>query len=109
MVTEVRERVILAHKANDVQDFTIELFLDYGKDGGEWVGVCEQLGVAANADTLDDAKEILRDLVLLQLRGEEELTNIHDYLEKSGVVILEPESSKDGESSFILTTAVAGL
>lgn len=108
MAAEVRERVILAHKSNDVHDFTIELFLDYRTDDGEWMGVCEQLGIAANADSLDDAKDILKDLVLLQLNGVEGLTNICDYLAENGVVIMMPDSARDGESSFTLTTAAVG-
>ena len=108
MADKVRERVILAHQTNAVQDFTIELFLDYRMDDGEWVGVCEELGVAANADTLDGAKGILRDLVLLQLNGIEELTNLYDYLAENGVAIMEPDSSGNQKSSFILTTAAAG-
>ena len=109
MVEEVRERVILAHRTNDIQDFTIELFLDYQTDDGEWVGVCEQLGVAANADALDDAKEILKDLVLLQLSGVDGLGNINGYLAENGVVIMKPERSRNMESGFILTTADAGV
>ena len=109
MVEEVRERVILAHRTNDIQDFTIELFLDYQTDDGEWVGVCEQLGVAANADALDDAKEILKDLVLLQLSGVDGLGNINGYLAENGVVIMKPERSRNMESGFILTSADAGV
>ena len=64
----VHERIFLAHKkANESRDFTIELSLEYKMHNEEWEGVCDQLGVAANADTLDETKEILRDLILLQL------------------------------------------
>ena len=49
MVEKARERVILVHIEDDkVQDFTVELALDYSKVGGCWEGVCEQLGVAAD-------------------------------------------------------------
>lgn len=105
MASEVRERVILAHRTNDAQDFTIELFLDYDIDDGEWVGSCEQLGIAANAGTLEEIKEILKDLILLQLSGVEGLTDIYDYLEGNEVVIMKPERATAGESGFVLTTA----
>ena len=108
MTAEVRERIILAHRTNDAQDFTIELFLDYEIDDDEWVGVCAQLGIAANAERLDEAKEILKDMVLLQLSGVEGLTNIYDYLEENDVEILKPERSTTGDSGFVLTTAAAG-
>lgn len=109
MTARARERIILAHRTNDSQDFTIELFLDYKIEDGEWIGVCTQLGVAANAEKLDEAKEILKDLVLLQLSGMEGLTNIYDYLEENEVAILRPERSTAGDSGFVLTTAAAGL
>ena len=88
MTEQVRERVILAHRTSDVHDFTVELFLAYGMEDGEWVGVCEQLGVAANADTLEETKEILKDLIMLQLQGVEELTTVSSYLAENGVAIL---------------------
>ena len=109
MASEERERIILGHKTNDVQDFTIELFLDYELEDGEWVGVCDQLGIATNGETLDETKEILRDLVLLQLSGVEELTSIYSYLEENEVVIMKPESPTTVESGFVLTTAAAGF
>ena len=108
MAEKVHERVILAHRTSDVHDFTVELFLDYGIEDGEWVGVCEQLGIAANADTLEETKEILKDLIMLQLNGVENLTSISAYLAENGVAIMEPENPRDGESSFILTTAATG-
>lgn len=105
MSEAVSERIILAHRTADVHDFTIELFLNYRTEEGEWVGVCEQLGAAANAATLAETKEILKDLVLLQLNGIEGLTGITDYLAENGVTVMEPESHRDNESNFTLTTA----
>ena len=109
MASEVRERIILSHITNDAQDFTIELFLYYKIDDGEWVGSCEQLGIAANAGTLEEIKEILKDLILLQLSGVEGLTDIYDYLEGNEVVIMKPERATAGESGFVLTTAAPTL
>lgn len=109
MTGKARERVILTHQTDNKHDFTIELFLDYGIEEGEWVGVCKQLGIAANSDTLDETKEILKDLILLQLNGIDGLTSICDYLSENGVTILEPESPPDDESGFILTTATSGI
>ena len=107
MIGEVRERVILAHRTDNVHDFTVELFLDYGTEEGEWVGVCEQLGIAANAVTLDETKEILQDLILLQLNGIEGLTSISGYLAENGVTVMEPETPRDSESSFVMTIATS--
>lgn len=109
MTATASERVILTHRTNNKHDFTIELLLNYGTEEDEWVGVCNQLGIAANAASLDETKEILKDLILLRLNGIESLTSICDYLSENGVTILEPESPRDDESGFILTTAVSGL
>ena len=103
------ERVILTHRTDKEHDFTIELLLDYSTEEDEWVGVCNQLGIAANADTLDETKVILKDLILLQLNGVESLTSIRAYLSENGVTILEPERPRDDDSGFILTTATSGL
>ena len=108
MDSELRERIILTHKTNGALDFTIELVLDYGREDAEWVGICEQLGIAANADTSGEVKEILKDLVLLQLNGVENLGSIVGYLTDNGIAIMEPEGPKDDESGFTLTTATSG-
>ena len=102
MTATASERVILTHRTGNKHDFTIELLLDYGTEEDEWVGVCNQLGIAANAASLDETKEILKDLILLRLNGIESLTSICDYLSENGVTILEPESPRDDESGFIL-------
>ena len=109
MTGTASERVILTHRTDNKHDFTIELHLEYGTEEDEWVGVCKQLGIAANADSLDETKEILKDLILLQLNGIESLTSICAYLSENGITILEPESPRDDASGFILTTATSGL
>ena len=109
MTAAASERVILTHRTDNKHDFTIELLLDYSTEEDDWVGVCNQLGIAANAASLDETKEILKDVILLRLNGIESLTSICDYLSENGVTILDPESPKDDESGFILTTAASGF
>ena len=102
----VHERIFLAHKKpNEFRDFTIELSLEYWMHNEEWEGVCNQLGVAANSDTLDETKEILRDLILLQLGGAEEMRDIREYLMENGVVIREAETPDDASSNFHILMA----
>ena len=102
------ERVILTHRTDNKHDFTIELLLDYSTEEDEWVGVCNQLGIAANSDSLEKTKEILKDLILLQLNGIESLTSVCAYLYENGITMLEPEGPRDDSSGFILTTATSG-
>ena len=102
MTGPASERVILTHQTDSKQDFTIELLLEYSTEENEWTGVCNQLGIAANAVTLDETKEILKDLILLQLNGIESLTSICAYLSENGVPMLRrPESPKDDESATL--------
>ena len=111
MEERVNERILLAHKkANEFRDFTIELSLEYWMHNEEWEGICDQLGVAANSDTLDETKEILRDLILLQLAGAEEMWDIREYLVENGVAIREAETPEDADSNFhiLLATTSAG-
>ena len=103
MPGEVRERVILAHQTDNMNDFTVELFLAYGMEEGEWVGVCKQLGIAANADTLDETKEILKDLILLQLNGVEGLTSISGRSAQETVPAHNAPSNRTRQMPFLRT------
>ena len=67
-------------------------------------------GLLLTAETLDEVKVILKDLVLLQLNGVEEVDDIYRYLVENGVLVMKPEVSRGASSNFTLTTAgVAGV
>ncbi len=61
-------------------DYTINLTLYYCQESGQWVGVCEELGTSAYADTFGQMKIELREAVELQLNGMERLSDIREYL-----------------------------
>ena len=67
------------------------------------------MGVAANSDTLDETKEILRDLILLQLGGAEEMRDIREYLAENGVSIRESETPEDAASNFHILMATTRI
>ena len=108
MAGAVNERIILAHKTGGVQDFIIELFLDYWIEEGDWVGVCKKLGVSTCAETLERAKVELRDFAQLQLNGVESLFNIKDYLSENDVEVMVLGNQSDAESGFVLAGPGAG-
>ena len=93
MAAAEREQITLAYMTEDALGFTIELLLEYRIHDDEWLGVCEQLGVEANAATLEETKELLEELVQLQLKGVEGLMDLREYLAERGVTLIEPESS----------------
>ena len=82
------ETVQVIHRdESGAPDYTINLTLNYCQESGQWVGVCEELGTAAFADTLEQVQAELREAVELQLNGVERLANVRDYLADNQVVI----------------------
>ena len=76
-----RETVRIAHRDGSGEyDYAIELTLLYYFESGQWVGVCDELGTSAFADSLEQMKIELRDAVALQLNEIERIADIRDYL-----------------------------
>ena len=86
--TAIRETIVVTHADNSgITDYTIKLTFAYHEEEGQWVGVCDELGTSAFADTMEQMKTQLRDAVELQLNGVERITNVRDYLADNQVVI----------------------
>ncbi|MDE2788475.1 MAG: hypothetical protein OXL37_17715 [Chloroflexota bacterium] len=79
MLTAETVQVIHRDKSG-APDYTINLTLNYCQESGQWVGVCEELGTSAYADTFGQMKIELREAVELQLNEMERLSDIRDYL-----------------------------
>ena len=83
-----KETVKVAHRDNlGEYDYAIELTLLYYFESGQWVGVCDELGTSAFADSLEQMKIELRDAVALQLNEMERIADIRDYLADNQVAI----------------------
>ena len=52
---------------------------------GQWAGICEELGTATHADTLEQVEAELREAVELQLNEMENLTDVQGYLAENRV------------------------
>ena len=66
-------------------DYWAELTVKYDHEDGQWAGICEELGTATHADSLEQVEEELREAVELQLNEMEKLTDIQDYLAENRV------------------------
>ena len=72
----------------------ILLTIDFKERAGQWLAECLELGTAAYADTLEDARREIRDNVTLQLGSVEELGFIEEYLRQHNVSLLSTGDSR---------------
>ena len=61
-------------------DYWGVLTVEFGEEGGQWVGICRELGTAMQTDTLDEVEFALREAIDLQLNEMARLTDIREYL-----------------------------
>ena len=85
----MRETTTVIHRNQQGSpDYVIILAFDFCREAGQWVGVCLELGTSAFADTLEQARQELREAVELQLNEMERLADIQDYLAENHVSIV---------------------
>ena len=63
----------------------IVVTLRIGREEGQWVGECPELGTATCADSLEEAFERLREAILLHLNTLEEVGECHRFLEENDI------------------------
>ena len=85
-------------------DYWGVLNVQFGEEDGQWVGICQELGTAMQADTLDEVKVALLEGIELQLNGTAELCDIFEYLADFGVSIT-PVSIPQ-ETGFVVSGSV---
>ena len=66
-------------------DYWGVLTVEFGEEGGQWVGICRELGTAMQADTLDEVEFALRETIDLQMNEMAQLTDIREYLTENQV------------------------
>ncbi len=88
----MRDTVAIVHRtAQGAPGCLLLLTFDFQEEAGQWVGVCQKLGTAAQSDTLERVREELREAVELQLGEMERLCgaeDFQDYLAENQVRIL---------------------
>ena len=88
-ITATHETVLVAHRdSRGFPDYTIKLSFTYHQESGQWVGVCDELGTSAFADTAAQMQAELLEAVELQLNEVARLTDVRAYLADNQVEIL---------------------
>ena len=88
----------------------ILLTIDFKERAGQWLAECLELGTAAYADTLEDARREIRDNVTLQLGSVEELGFIEEYLRQHNVSLLSLETpAQSAETPTWAAPTLAGV
>ena len=85
----MQDTVTIIHRdSQGSADYVVLLTLDFQEEAGDWVGICLELGTAAEAGTLEQAREQLLEAVDLQLNEMERLCDIEEYLEDNHVRVV---------------------
>lgn len=88
MVDAARESIQIFHSdSRGVPDYAITLTCTYSQEGDQWVGICDELGTSAFADTLEQARIETQEAVQLQLNEVERITDVRSYLADNEVTI----------------------
>ena len=66
--------------AQEAVDYLGALTVEFGEEGGQWVGICRELGTATQADTLAEAEAFLREAIDLQLNEMARISDVREYL-----------------------------
>ncbi|MDQ3702146.1 MAG: hypothetical protein M3442_14690 [Chloroflexota bacterium] len=63
----------------------IVLTLEFRQEDGQWLGRCRELGTSTFADTLDQVREELADLVMLHLSGLDDTEETERVFQDRGI------------------------
>ena len=66
--------------AQGAVDYVGVFTVEFGEEGGQWVGVCRELGTATQADTLAEVEAVLREAIDLQLNEMARIADVREYL-----------------------------
>ena len=69
-------------------EYAIAVTCTYSREGNQWVGICDELGTSAFADTLERARIELQEAIQLQLNEVERIADLKDYLADNRVALL---------------------
>ena len=88
-------------------DYWGVLTVEFGQEEGQWVGLCQELGTAAQADSLGQAEVELREAIDLQLNEMAKIADVFEYLADNQVnfaPISVPQKSGFAVVGSVLTT-----
>ena len=80
------EQVTVIHSDEDgVADYAITVTCVYSQEGSQWVGICEESGTSAFADSLEQTRIELVEAIELQLSEVERLGFADEYLAENSI------------------------
>lgn len=71
-----------------IKEYYIQLTFKFKKEGKKWTAYCEELGTAAYANKIEEAKERIIEAVLLHLNTLEELGERERFFKENNIKLL---------------------
>jgi len=65
----------------------IQVTVRFAREGDQWTAECLELGTAGFADSLEEAKDVISDLILLHLSALEDVGTCAKFLKEHGVTV----------------------
>lgn len=81
----LRESFAMLHYSESVVTEVLILTAEFDREGDQWTGECLELGTATCADTLEDVRKELYELVGLHVNGVDDMGHIEEFLSERGV------------------------
>ncbi|MCY4625594.1 MAG: hypothetical protein OXC99_11430 [Chloroflexi bacterium] len=81
----LRESFAMLHYSERVVTEVLILTAEFDQEGDQWTGECLELGTATCADTFEDVRKELYELVDLHVNGVDKMGGIEDFLSERGI------------------------
>lgn len=81
----LRESFAMLHYSERVVTEVLILTAEFDQEGDQWTGECLELGTATCADTLEDVRKELYELVDLHVNGVDKMGFIEEFLSERGI------------------------
>ena len=99
---EYRAQLGLVRMDDGVPRHTAAVSARFFPEGAVWVGICDELGTSAYADSIEEARTQLAEAIVLHLNEAQRLGFIDELLKTRGVVVMrvpDPTPATKGRSN----------
>lgn len=79
------------------------------KEGSVYVSYCPQLDVSSCGDTVEEARQMLKEAVCLFIEGAEELGTLQEILEEAGFQLEMSDSDRKWEPPRLVATELMNV
>ena len=103
----LRESIAMLHYAESVVTEVFILTAEFSQENGQWTGECLELGTATCADTLEDVRKELYELIALHVNEVNRLGFAKEFFGEHGVQPLPVAgvSEETAQNSFVAVGA----